>query len=233
MISLTKKTLTEKKSTLSDDELEKKVLAVYEVPISDGNEITDENREMFYKAFGLSDSLMTGFLPLMQNPDNQVHPRMLRKFIEWVVSGNDDQYLMYSLINFSFSDKEQLIHHKWRVPYELTIPYHNKLMVKFPPFNPSKVLFAPTGTATAICRISICIGNMSGNKLFRSTQAAVIFYLDNELSYETLADFDLRMEKGAAIFVGMSLDFRNDHGEWAVRNPDKLPSRIVDAIYIE
>jgi hypothetical protein len=188
---------------------------------------------MFFKAFDLSSSLSTGFLPITQNPQNLAEPRMLRKFVEWIASGDDDQHLISSLINFSFTDKEQLLHNKWRVPFDLSIPFNNHLLIKFPPFNPSKVLFAPSGTTRAICRISVCIGDLSGNKLFRSTQSAVAFFLDNDLSYETEANFWLRMEKRDIIFVGMSLDFRNDDGDWTVQNPDQLPSLIVDAIYIE
>jgi len=235
MATLTKKHLTEKKENFSADELEAKIMAVYEVPFSKKNKKTESEREMFYKAFSLSDSMDTAFLPIIPNPHSMTHPRLLRKFVEWVVSGNDDHHLISSLINFSFTDQEHPKHPHdiWRVPYESDIPFKNKLLVKFPSFNPSELLMAPSGTTRAICRISICIGDLSGNKLFRSTQAAVIFFLDNELSYETEVDFNLRMEKGDVIFVGMSLDFRNEAGEWTAKSPNQLPSRIVDAIYIE
>ncbi len=233
MATLTKKHLSEKKVNFSADEMEAKILAVYEAPFSSKKERIESDLEMFYKAFGLSDSMTTAFLPITQNPTNMTDSRLLRKFIEWVVSGNNDHQLVSSLINFSFTDHQQPPHDVWRVPYELNIPYNNKLLVKFPPFNPSELLMAPSGTTRAICRISICIGDLSGNKSFRSTQSAVMFFLDNDLSYEEQVDFNLRMEKGNVIFVGMSLDFRNDIGEWTVKNPDQLPSRIVNAIYIE
>jgi hypothetical protein len=225
----------EKKVNISTDELEAKISAIYEVPFSKKKKKTERDREIFFKAFGLSISMETAFLPIIQNPHSMTHPRLLRKFVEWIVSGNNEQYLISSLINFSLTDEKHPPHphDKWRVPYELNIPYNNKLLVKFPPFNPSELMMAPAGTTRAICRISICIGDLRGNKLFRSTQEAVIFYLDNELSYETEVDFNLRMEKGDVIFVGMSLDFRNEAREWTVKNPDQLPSRIVDAIYIE